>query len=280
KNCHTKAAMPNLVALAPALPALPTLCVATVILILGIVVISRERPSAVSISFFGLTISVALWLIAISLTLVSVDSHTAFLFSRLTYIGVAAIPAAVLHFTIALLDEIRKRRVALVVSSAISGAFIVLFTATNLLLDGTWHYRWGFYPRLTPASGIFILYFGAMLGWSLMLLVRKSDATEQERRRNIAFVAALSVGYLGSIDYLPAFGFSVYPIGCFFIFGFIVLAARAVLRFRLSDLSPAFVAAQMLQTVQGGIIVVDTHGRIRVANATAAQLLGYSLGEI
>ena len=275
-----KLAMPHLVALAPSLPALPIVCVAAATLILGVVVISRERPSAVSLSFFGLTISVAVWLVAITLTLISVDARTAFLFSRLTYVGVGAIPAAVLYFTIALLDEIRKRRASLIACGTLSGAFIILFTTTRLLLDGTWHYTWGFYPRLTTATSIFIVYFAAVLAWSLALLVRKGDATEQERRRNLAFVVALSVGYLGSIDYVPAFGVSFYPIGCFFILGFIVLAARTILRFRLSDLSPAFVAEKMLQTVQGGIIVVDTHGRIRVANAASAQLLGYSLADI
>ena len=272
--------MPRLLALAPNLAALPTLGVAFAILVLGIIVISRERPTAVSLSFFGLTISVSVWLIGISLGLFAVDSNTALIFARLTYVGVAAIPAAVVHFTISLVDQLRERRVALTACWVASAIFMALFTTTNLLLTGTWHYSWGFYPHLTFATATFLAYFGAALGWSLMLLLRMKDATEQEHRRNVAFAGALAVGYLGSIDYFPAFGAPIYPIGCFFIFGFIVLAARAILRFRLSDLSPAFVASQMLQTVQGGILVVDTHGRIRVANAAAAQLLGYSLQEI
>src|SRR5438874_8788942 len=132
--------MPHIVALVPSLSALPTLCVAAAILILGIVVIARERPSAVSLSFFGLTITVSIWLIGVSLTMMSAASRDALLFSRLAYIGVAMIPAAVLHFTIALLDEIRKRRLALIACWIASGAFVALFTATNLLLIGTWHY--------------------------------------------------------------------------------------------------------------------------------------------
>jgi len=272
--------MPQLLALAPNLAALPTLCVAAAILVLGIIVIARERPTAVSLSFFGLTISVSVWLVGISLSLLAVDPHTALLFSRFTYIGVALIPAAVVHFTISLLDRIRERRAALIACWTTSAIFVALFTTTDLLLAGTWHYSWGFYPHLTPATAVFLAYFAIALSWSLALLAFNNEATDQERRRNLSFAGALAVGYLGSVDYLPAFGFAVYPIGCFFILGFIVLAANAILRFRLSDLSPGFVAAQMLQTIQGGILVVDTHGRIRVANTAAAQLLGYSLKEI
>jgi diguanylate cyclase (GGDEF)-like protein/PAS domain S-box-containing protein len=256
------------------------LTVAAASFILGLIVIARERPSAVSLSFFALTVSVSTWLIGVSLTLMSVDARGALLFSRFAYIGVAAIPAAVLHFTIALLDEVHRRRVALIGCWIVSAIFIVLFTSTNLLIDSTWHYTWGFYPHLREPSAAFLVFFTIVLAWSLELLVRKDLPTETERHRNHAFLAALAVGYIGSIDYFPAFGLALYPAGCFAILGFIVLAARAVLRYRLSDLSPAFVAAQMLQTVQGGVIVVDTHGRIRVANAAAAQLLGYSLQEI
>ena len=272
--------MSHAVALAPVVSALPTFCVAAAIFALGVVVIARERPSAVSISFFGLTAAVSAWLIGVSLTLSSIDPRSALIFSRFTYVGVAVIPIAVLHFTIALLDETRRRRSALIACWSITAAFVVLFIATDVLIGKAWLYKWGFYPHLKPAGAIFLAYFAAVLSWSLALLVRKGDATDQEHRRNVAFVAALSVGYFGSIDYLPAFGIALYPIGCFFILGFVFLAARAILRFRLSDLSPGFVAQQMLQTVQGGIIVVDTHGRIRVANAAAAKLLGYSLNDI
>jgi diguanylate cyclase (GGDEF)-like protein/PAS domain S-box-containing protein len=272
--------MSHAVALAPSLSALPTFTVAAAIFILGLIVIARERPSAVSLSFFALTVSVSIWLIGISLTLMSVDARGALFFSRLAYIGVAAIPAAVLHFTIALLDEAHRRRVAIVACWITSAVFAALFTSTNLLIGSTWHYKWGFYPHLNEASAAFLVYFAIVLAASLEVLVRKELPTDTERRRNAAFLAALAVGYIGSVDYLPAFGISLYPIGCVAILGFIVLSAHAILRYRLSDLSPAFVAAQMLQTVQGGVIVVDTHGRIRVANTAAAQLLGYTLPEI
>jgi diguanylate cyclase (GGDEF)-like protein/PAS domain S-box-containing protein len=254
--------------------------IAAAILVLGIVVVALERASRVSLTFLLLTASISTWLLGISLMYVSVDVRTAMIFARLAYVGVAIIPAAVLHFTVALLDEARQRRVALIVSWIASAVFVGLFTSTNLLLIGTWRYWWGFYPHLDAPTAAFLLFFAAALGWSLTLLLRKQTATELESRRNAAFVLALGVGYLGSVDYLPSFGVGIYPLGFLPILGFIILSARAILRFRLADLSVSFVADQMLQTVQGGVIVVDLHGHVRVANAAAAELLGYSLGEM
>jgi diguanylate cyclase (GGDEF)-like protein/PAS domain S-box-containing protein len=256
------------------------IAVAAAIVILGIVVLARERPSGISLSFFGLTISVSTWLIGIGLVYMSKDAATATLFSRFAYIGVATIPAAVLHFTLALLDEIDKRRVALSASWAASLVFVFLFTQTNALLDGVWHYWWGFYPRLSPATAIFLVYFGAALGWSLLLLALKETTTDQEGRRNVAFFTALAVGYVGSIDYLAAFGLAIYPIGFVSILGFMILASRAVMRFRLTDLSATFIADQMLQTVHGGVIVIDLNGRVRLVNATAGEILGYPVTEM
>src|SRR6266705_2575000 len=99
----------------PALPALPTFMVAAAVLMLGVVVVARERASNVSFAFFALTLSVSTWLIGISMMLLSANAHTAMFFARMAYVGVAIIPASVLHFTLSLLEETRKRRLALII---------------------------------------------------------------------------------------------------------------------------------------------------------------------
>jgi diguanylate cyclase (GGDEF)-like protein/PAS domain S-box-containing protein len=264
----------------PALPALPTFMVAAAVLMLGVVVVARERASNVSFAFFALTLSVSTWLIGISMMLLSANTHTAMFFARMAYVGVAIIPAAVLHFTLSLLEETQRRRLALIICWTASLGFVALFTMTDLLLVGTWRYSWGYYPHLGAPTAAFLVFFGALLGWSLALLRRRESVSELDRRRQLAFLFALAVGYLGSIDYLPAFGVAIYPIGCVPILGFLILSARAILRYRLTDLSASFVADQLLQTVQGGVIVVDLRGRVRVVNGAASDLLGYALAEM
>ena len=266
--------------LQPSAAALPMLLVAIGMLILGATVLARERASAVTLSFFVLTLTASTWLTGVSLMAMAVSEQAAFQLARFAYVGVALIPAAVVQFTVALVGATRRRKRWLAAEWGASAVFLMIFLTTRSMLAGTWRYWWGFYPRLAPASALFLLFFGALLTRSLIVLARALALTSQERRRNISFFVALAVGYFGSIDYLPAFGVPLYPMGFIAILGFIVLAARTVIRFRLADITPSFVADQMLETIHGGVIVVDTQGRVRVANGTASELLGWTAVEI
>jgi len=260
--------------------ALPMLLVAAATLILGATVLARERASAVTLSFFVLTFAVWTWLTGVSLMAMAVTPRLAFHLARFAYIGVATVPAAVLQFAVSLIGARRRHRIPLIVTWCASAAFLGLFLFTRTMLSGTWHYSWGFYPRLAPASAVFLVFFGIVLARGLLLLGRTGAQTGQERRRNSSFFAALAIGYAASVDYLPAFGIALYPLGFIPILGFLFLAARAALRFRLADLTPSLVADMLLDTIHGGVIVVDTHGRVRVANDVAADLLGWTQDQI
>lgn len=260
--------------------ALPMLLAAAAIFILGIMVLAHDGIGTVSLSFLSLTLPISVWLGAISLMLAVTNPHSAFFFARSAYVGVALIPAAVLQFTFALIGMTRRRiRTASAVWLA-SVAFALVFTTTHVMLAGTWRYTWGFYPLLTPVSVVFLIYFAAVLVSALTLLASSVPKSEQERQRNRAFVIALSIGYLGSVDFVPCFGVNLYPFGCVAIIGFIALSVRSILQFRLSDLSPAFVADRLLQTMHGGVIVVDPAGCVRLANEVAGSLLGWPVTEM
>ena len=264
----------------PTVAALPLLVVAAATLILGATVLARERASAVTLSFFVLTVTVSIWLTGVSLMMMTSTPRAAFDLARFAYVGVSTIPAAVLQFTVSLIGARRRYRAQLVAAWCASAVFLALFLFSKALLSGTWQYRWGFYPRLAPASAVFIVLFGVVLARSLILLGGTGAQTGQERRRNSSFFAALAIGYTASVDYLPAFGLALYPIGFIPILGFLLLAARAAMRFRLADLTPSFVADMLLETMHGGVLVVDTHGRVRVANDGAAELLGWTQDQL
>jgi diguanylate cyclase (GGDEF)-like protein/PAS domain S-box-containing protein len=258
--------------------ALPMFLVGFAILLLGIAVFARERANSVTWSFLILTICTSTWLFAVALTASTDDPARAFIFARITYLGVALIPAAVLQFTLALVEG--RNRTLLTTTWIIGAIFAVLFTTTRLLLDGVWKYSWGFYPRLREPAVLFLAYFTLVLALSLLFLGTGDTHTDRERRRNAAFFLALCVGYMGSVDYLPAFGLDFYPVGSFAILGFIALSAIAIFRFQLIDLGPSYIANHLLLTMHGGVLVVDTRARVKVANEFAAKLLGYSIDEI
>ena len=83
---------------------------------------------------------------------------------------------------------------------------------------------------------------------------------------------AFCVAYLGSFDYVAAFGIPLYPFGYLAVLGFVILAARAVWRFRLVEITPAFAAAEIINAMADALLVLDNEGTIRVANRAAGQL--------
>jgi diguanylate cyclase (GGDEF)-like protein/PAS domain S-box-containing protein len=261
---------------------LPMLLMAAAMFVTGVFVLSRERPSPQTWSFLFLAVTVALWLSSLGLLVSSADQPTARTLARCMLGATAFIPAAVLQFTAALLHRGRALRWLLAACWTTSAYFSAIFVSTNRLLGGVWHYSWGFYPRLERLSATFLTYFVIVLAGSLLLLAaaQKSESSEQEAKRIRSFIFALGVGYLGSIDWLPAFGLDFYPSGFVAIAAFIGLAVDTIHRFRLSDLSPGIVAGQLLKTMEGGVIVVDLAGRIRLVNATASALLGHAESEM
>src|SRR5205807_744294 len=77
--------------------------------------------------------------------------------------------------------------------------------------------------------------------------LREPAGSVQRRRARDLFVA-FCIGYLGSIDYLTAYGVPLYPVGNLAVFISLLLVARAVWRYRLVAFTPAFAAAQILET--------------------------------
>ena len=265
-------------ALVPSGAALPILAVAVVILLLGCVCLARERSSSITISFFILAAAVSWWLASASLMMMSVTREGALLWARVVYVGVSVLPATVLQFSLALTQELRKRRILLGSVWAVSALFVALFTLTPWLIADTFRYRWGAYAKLEPASITFVLFLAAALAESALTLRRAiaGDSTEQQKRRAASFLTALIVGYAGAIDFLPSFGVDFAPIGYLAVLGFVVLSIRTIHRYRFVDLAPSLVASHLLDTVQGGVIAVDMRGTIRLANPAASLLFAQS----
>lgn len=258
-------------------PAWPMFVVGTIIVLLGGGSLISEKRSPVATAFFLTTTAASMWLISASLMMRSSSPDVALVFARLTYIGVCAIPAAVLYFAATLTDSTHRLRPILAAVGFASTGFALLFATTNILLSGVSLRPWGYYIDLTPAAGLFLLFFAGVLVGSLFVLVRalRADVSWQQRNRIVSFMAALVVGYGGAIDFLPSFGSLAAPSGYIGVLGFVGLSFYAVRRYRLVDLSASIVADQLLESLDGGVIVADTRGIIRLANPGAGKLLGY-----
>lgn len=263
--------------------ALPNAAMALAIAALGFFVLGRERLSAVSVSFFVLTLTISTWLGSVAAMLVTDDPARALIWASLCYVAVPLIPAAVYQFAWSLLEDASRRHRLVVVAWIVSALFAVLSVSGLGLLLGVTRFSWGYYPRIGGVSSVaFLLFFAAMLATSLRLHFiesRRAHPTVQHIRiRN--FLVAFSLGYVGAIDFLAAFGLDVFPIGSGAVAGFVALSGFTIIRYRLADFTSAFAAAQLREAIPAAIVIVDLQRRIQVVNRFAAETLGLTEEEL
>ncbi len=258
--------------------AVPTALTALLIIGLGLIVFIGERNSRVSLSFLIMTLTAAIWLLSYSLMYCAITATVAAQWARIGQLGVTFIPASVYHFTVGTRQTWPKHRSLVWLSWLISGAFFLIALLTNLFLTGVYPYWWGFYAQYGWLSIPFLGFFFGLMALSLRhyWFEYHSATAGIAKERSKALFIAFCVAYLGSIDYLPTLGVSIYPIGYLALLGFIVLAARAVWLYRLVDITPAFAAEEIINAMTDALLVLDNDGLVRVANRAACQLFDES----
>ena len=257
--------------------AVPTLATALAALLLGGAVVRRERFSRVSLLFLLIPLAIAVWLTCFSVMFGASDYRSALAWARSAYLGIAFIPAAIYTFTVAATGAAHRRRWATAALWIVSSVAAALFLGSNAFLDGLYRFPWGYYPRFTRLGLAYVGFFVAALLASLYehwIDARAAD-TERHRARSRAYLAAFFVGSLGSVDYLPAYGVHVYPIGFLPVLAFIAFTARTVRRHRLVDITPSLAAPQILATMADPLLVCDADDNVGLVNQALCSLLGY-----
>ena len=254
--------------------AIPTLIAAVAIIALGFIVLVGERNSRVSLSFFIMTVTAAIWLFCYSLMYCAVAAPVASAWAVMGQFGITFIPAAVYHFTVGTLSIYSKHKSRVWLAWLVSGSFFVTALYSDAFISGVNHFWWGYYARYEWASIPFLVFFFGLMALSLQHYWQEyhAPAPGVEKLRSKALFVAFCIAYLGSFDYLAAFGIPFYPFGHLAVLGFIILTARAVWRFRLVDITPAFAATEIINAMADALLVLDNEGTVRVANRAACQL--------
>jgi PAS domain S-box-containing protein len=264
------------------LSVLPPLIVGVLIAALGAVVLLRERGSHVSIAFCLVTTSAAVWLLGSAAVYASVNESLARRWMNVEHVGVAFIPSWITIFTLAIMDRLRKRRGLAWGSLALSVMFYLGIVGTDWFITGVHRYSWGYYPKYGPLSIPFLCFFFGTMFANLRAYRLESrrcgPGARRERLKELRF--AFGIGYFGSVDFLAAYGILVHPLGYIPVLGFVALMARAIRRYRLMDITPAFAADHIISTMADALFVLDRAGRIHIVNQAACQLLGKPESEL
>lgn len=208
---------------------------------LGMMVL-RSGKTRLNLYFAAICVSVITWLVFTGIGyMVRNDAGLARFWFQADWAGVSFISINVYAFSATLLQLHRPRSIAL---GYILASWFAISTMTfNPQMAGVKQFEWGFYPLRNIAWNIpFFLYFFGYMGQAFndyIAAYLKTTNPLQRNRIKYMFLALL-IAYTGSIDYLPTYGFNVYPIGFLGISVFVAISAYAIIRHRLMDVTLAF----------------------------------------
>jgi len=250
--------------------ALPVLLVGVALACLGLFVAIRERRSRIGMLFSLFALTVSLYLISMGINYSARDARVAMFWIKIAHIGLLFIPSTALFLTVTRLQLTHRYRFITKGVFLLSALLVLSLFLTDSLLKEVKHFIWGYYGFLTLLFVIAVMAFVLNLYWREYRLSK----TERQKRRLRGIFIAFSIGMLAVVDVIPTFGIRFYPFGYIPIFFFLVIMAYVITHYRLVEISPESAASQILEMMQGAVIVVDIEDRIRVVNRVAQEMLG------
>jgi diguanylate cyclase (GGDEF)-like protein/PAS domain S-box-containing protein len=243
------------------------------VFVLGVAIGIRGRGAAGALLFFGITTAASGWLASFAIMYTSQRPETAIAWARAGNFFAALIAPAIFHFAAVYVGRGRQLRNVLAASWAIC-VILGALSATHLLIPAVQRFWWGFYPKpslyLAPAV---LIYLGIIANGIRLLLFARRASEGRARERASMLLVAFGIGLVSLLDYLPSLG--IEPIGHFAILAFAIVAASAIWRFQLVDVTPEYASETILDTMKSAVLVCDMAGNIRVANRAVGSLLGY-----
>jgi diguanylate cyclase (GGDEF)-like protein/PAS domain S-box-containing protein len=255
--------------------ALPTLAAALSLLALSVFALLRERGTQTARAFALVSGLAAATFFCFVFVRSANAEAVALSWAKSAHWFLPFVPAAFNQFLLALTGgEHRRRRLSRFCWAA-ALVFAVLMGGSDLTFRSVARHFWGFQPRYEWASVFFVAGFLALSGVAFEHGLReyREAAPGWHRDRLRAFLVAFAVGYLCILDFGASLGAPLYPLGFLPVLGFVALAGRAVLRYRLLDATPEYAAAQIIATMPDAVIAYDAKNRIRFANPAACALL-------
>jgi diguanylate cyclase (GGDEF)-like protein/PAS domain S-box-containing protein len=263
--------------------ALPLFVCAFVILLLGVVIASRDRASRIGVIHLFETITIGWWFFDFGMAYLAADAEVADGWFRLAHAGISFIPPLTLLFAFSVVGATARLRRLLwavwiaAVGFALAGLFVPSY------FGEPYRHFWGYYARYTPYSALFIPFVVISFALSLGLFrqsYRASRPNSAAARRTRLFLIAFAGGCFGMVDFLPALGVPVYPFGYLPVLASTALATYITLRYRLTDITPEFAARQIVETVSDGVLLLDSEGTMRLANDTLLKIIGLTEEQI
>lgn len=251
--------------------------------VFGAIILARNPKSVSARLHFVYAAVIAGWLICLGNGASAASEDGALWWGRMSQVFVGGLVGVAYHLNIALAGlrtEYRRRIVfhwGVAVLLALMGAGL-----PGWIVDVRYH-SWGYYPIYSPWGLVMVGALGGVMV-QVMLAFRvsfeRNDPRTAQHQKARAFQRGNAFTCLAFADFLPAFGVPVYPIGYIVLTIMHAATLYGSVRYRLIEITPEFAADHVFRVVPEGLVVVDTRGLVRLANPSAAEVLGQDLEDL
>ena len=148
------------------------------------------------------------------------------------------IPAAYLHFVLALTETLEKRK-KLLISVYLLFYFFLLVDATPFFIrDVEPVMNFNYWPMATPIMSAWLFFFVVCVSYSAFLLFKKYKTSSGVTKLQLKYV---SIGTIiaficGSLNFVPWYKIPLPPIANAFVPIYVILMGYAITRYRLMDI--------------------------------------------
>ena len=202
---------------------LPQLFTAVLAIGLGSFIWSQAPASRVNRAFAFYTLALSTWLISQAIGVPFQGSPAeAFFWSKVCYTGVPFITATMYHF-VAACCRVEVRRPSLKTAYLFGLLCVLLSWTTPWIISGVHQFSWGYFTAAGTFHPIFLVFFFWVYARCLSVFLHayhQPNPTLFTRNQSRYLLASLLITGLGSVDYLPEYGFNMYPKGYIFEIAF------------------------------------------------------------
>ncbi|MDP8230968.1 MAG: ATP-binding protein [Candidatus Gorgyraea atricola] len=232
------------------------LIISIIYLFIGFFAFSKNTRSLINRTFLFECISVSVWLLGYFVVYSRSKPEDAIFWCKFAYVGVIFIPVCFYHFTIAFLGIIKKKFTILVY--LVGFIFVILTITTDQIVSGFYEFYWGYQTKVGFLHNIFLLGYGFLYLYCLGMLYsgfkkNKFIASIEYNKIKYIFIAYI-IASIGSIDFLPNYGFEFYPFGSIFVLAGLATISYAIVRFRIMNVNIALTRAGIFAFVYAVVL--------------------------
>ncbi|MBI2215405.1 MAG: EAL domain-containing protein [Acidobacteria bacterium] len=251
-------------------------------LVMAALILRRHRHSLFGPRFALVLLLAAGWLLCFGAMHWVGDEAKAESWTHVGLLFATFLPVALYGFTEMLIS--RRWVAQAVMACAIAAALVIAWLGfgTDLIVRGFHHYDWGRFPAAGPALPLFLSFTLVMLavGTGVVIQRRRLEVNAVRRAEYASIATIFGIGACAALDFLPAFGVPLFPVGWLAITAF---GAQAFIRDtarRLFPVNLATAANLIVDAMADGVIVIDRDGRIQLVNHAVESLFGFSEDEL